>query len=67
MCCAVVLTFRSSWSNVVAILKIDTSTERTLGTTLDDAYALVKTTAGDIWLTKQHGGRNRRISCDPKI
>lgn len=53
----VVQTFRSSWSNVVAILKIFTSTEKTLETTLKDAHAHIQTTAGNIWLTKQHGGR----------
>lgn len=38
MSCKVVQTFRSSWSNVVAILKIVTSTEKTLDTTFLDAY-----------------------------
>lgn len=61
ICTCVVQTFRSSWSNVVAILKIFTSTaastEKTLETTLKDAHAHIQTTAGNIWLTKQHGGR----------
>lgn len=57
ICTCVVQTFRSSWSNVVAILKIFTSTEKTLETTFKDAHAHIQTTAGNIWLTKQHGGR----------
>ena len=38
-------------------LEIFTSTEKTLETTLKDAHAHIQTTAGNIWLTKQHGGR----------
>ena len=33
-------------------LEIVTSTEKTLETTFFDAYALIKTTAGKMWLTK---------------